>query len=179
MQYTLLISIILFIGCNSSPEKTPPPNKQTSTPLPIPDNDSCAIAKKFENAQLAELMIEPGYTGYLNNYVGDDKSKLDFRHVYENGKLVKSYFYYLNQQLQEEYSFQCGSLHGVQKWYYEDGKLAKELPYSYGYRNGEGRIFDENGKMIQRFTFKNDSMIGKIQTFQKQADKMDPDSTKK
>jgi antitoxin component YwqK of YwqJK toxin-antitoxin module len=170
MKYILLISAILFVGCNSTPEKTDTPNKQTNTPLWVPDKDSCAIAKKYENAQFAESLVQPDYTGELNNYFGNDKTKLDYKHVYKNGKLEKSTFYYENQQIQEEYSFACGAMHGLQKWYYEDGKLAKVIPYSYGYRNGVGELFDKSGQLIQRVTFQNDCMIGEVQTFKKPGD---------
>lgn len=110
--------------------------------------------------------------------MGEDKSKLDYKHVYKNGKLEKSYFYYQNQKIQEEYSFLCGALHGPQKWYYEDGKLAKIIPYSYGYRNGIGQLFDKSGQLIQRFTFQNDSVIGKIETFSKPGNKAAKNSIK-
>lgn len=179
MKYIILLSTILFIGCNSSPEKTANTNKPTDTLLPVPDKDSCAIARKYENAQVAESLVQPDYTGELNNYFGEDKSKLDYKYVYKNGKLEKSTFYYENQQVQEEYSFVCGALHGPQKWYYEDGHLAKVIPYSYGYRNGVGELFDKSGELIQRVTFQNDSMIGEAQTFKKPAGKATKDSTNK
>lgn len=179
MKYILLISTILAIGCDSSPGKTATSNKQTDTLLPVPDKDSCAIARKDQNAQFAESLVQPDYTGELNNYFGKDKSKIDFKHVYKNGKLEKSYFYYENQQIQEEYSFVCGAMHGQQKWYYEDGKLAKMIPFSYGYRNGVGQLFDKSGELIQRVTFQNDSMIGEVQTLKKSAPKTDTIPTNK
>jgi antitoxin component YwqK of YwqJK toxin-antitoxin module len=179
MKYILFISAILFIGCKNSPGKTTAYNKPTDSLLPVPDKDSCAIARKDQNAQVAESLVQPDYTGELNNYFGEDKSKLDYKHVYKNGKLEKSIFYYENQKIQEEYSFVCGALHGPQKWYYEDGKLAKVIPYSYGYRNGVGELFDKSGELKQRVTFQNDSMIGEVQTFKKTADKAGRGSTKK
>ncbi|MBP7102116.1 MAG: hypothetical protein KBA86_02605 [Bacteroidales bacterium] len=124
--------------------------------------DSCDIAKKFENATIAERMIDKNFTGELKNYWGDDTTKLDFKYVFKNGKLVKSYFYYENGNLQEEYSFICDALHGIQKWYYEDGTLAKIIPYSYGYRQGTGKLFDDKGQLRQQVHFNSDSIVGDI-----------------
>ena len=124
-------------------------------------------------------MVDNNYSGDLNNYWGDDKTKLDFKHVFKNGQLVKSYFYYENQTVQEEYSFKCGALHGQQKWYYDNGKLAKTIPYSYGYRNGTGQLFDKDGYLTQKITFENDSIIGEIQTFDKAGKLIDNDTIRK
>jgi hypothetical protein len=149
----------IAVACNSSdPKTTAKPSAGQATTI---NTDSCAIAVKYEGARIAEAMVGGNYSGEMNNYMGTDKSKIDFKHVYKDGKIVKSYFYYVNQHLQEEYSFLCGSLHGLQKWYYENGKLAKVIPYSYGYRNGIAQVFDSTGNLLQTATFKNDSLVEK------------------
>jgi antitoxin component YwqK of YwqJK toxin-antitoxin module len=145
----------------------------------IVNNDSCSSAIQAENAKVAEAMVSPDFSGELNNYWGDDTSKLDFQYIYKNGKLVKSYFYYENQQIQEEYSFLCGSFHGSQKWYHENGKLAKMIPYSYGYRQGTGSLYDENGHLVQKVSFRNDSVIGEIQNFDRSGKLMLNDTIQK
>lgn len=164
---TGIITVMLFVACNSHPGKPANPGNADNPPKAAQDKDSCAIAQKYENAQVAESLVDKNYSGELNNYMGNDKTKLDFKHVYKNGKLVKSYFYYLNQKVQEEYSFLCGSLHGLQKWYYEDGALAKVVPYSYGYRNGVGQLYNKSGILVQTATFRNDSLIGEVQNIDK------------
>jgi antitoxin component YwqK of YwqJK toxin-antitoxin module len=151
------ISLLLF-NCNSF-------NSKKQTTEPDAKIDSCTIALKFENAKVAEGMVDKNYSGELKNYWGEDKTKLDFKHIYKQGELIKSYFYYESQALQEEYSFKCGALHGEQKWYYENGKLAKSIPYSYGFRDGNGLLYDEAGQLRQRLRFKNDAVIGKVEHF--------------
>jgi antitoxin component YwqK of YwqJK toxin-antitoxin module len=153
---SLTFATLLLVACTGNSDV------ETDT-----DKANCENALVFENAKLAESMVDKNYSGELNNYWGEDTTKLDFKHVFKNGKLVKSYFYFENQNVQEEYSFKCGALHGLQKWYYENGKLAQTIPYSYGYRNGIGRMFDKDGFLSQKVTFKNDSIIGKIQSFDK------------
>ena len=171
MKFTLLVATtFLLLACGSSQDIRNSGSDDTT------GIDSCEIALKFENAKAVEGMVDHSYSGDLNNYWGDDKTKLDYKHVFEDGKLVKSYFYYENQQVQEEYSFKCGALHGQQKWFYEDGKLAKTIPYSYGYRNGTGLRYDKDGNLIQKVTFRNDSIIGKIQNFDKSGNLIDNDT---
>ncbi|HOV11100.1 MAG TPA: hypothetical protein PLT47_10330 [Bacteroidales bacterium] len=155
----ILIAILIIVVCSNSLSNSNP-NSNTFT-----TQDSCEIALKFENAKAAESLVDKNYSGELNNYWGNDKSKLDFKHVFKDGSLVKSYFYYENQNVQEEYSFRCGALHGQQKWYYDNGRLAKIIPYSYGYRTGTGLLYDNDGNIMQKVTFRNDSIVGKIQTF--------------
>jgi hypothetical protein len=153
LKFLSAILIIPFLlSCNSSsPKATTGGN----------DLDSCKSAVPFENARTAETMVAPGYTGVLNNYWGDDKSKLDFKHVFQNGKIIKSFFYYENGNVQEEYEYKCGSLHGIQKKYYEDGTLAQKLPYRYGRLEGLGEEFTEKGILKVQVLFKADSMISK------------------
>lgn len=155
---TLCFTSLLLFSCNSF-------NSKKQSTEPDAKIDSCAIALKFENAKVAEGMVYKNYSGELKNYWGEDKTKLDFKHIYKQGQLIKSYFYYESQALQEEYSFKCGALHGEQKWYYENGKLAKSIPYSYGFRDGIGLLYDEAGKLRQRLRFKNDVAIGKVEYF--------------
>ena len=154
-----LILVMLFTSCIS----------QTNKPKPAPVNqekkDSCSIAKPFENVQVAEAMVNADYSGVLNNYMGTDKTKLDFQHFFEKGKAVKSIFYYPKGKVSEEYHYKCGALHGNQQYFYEDGKLAKVIPFSYGYKEGIGKLYDENRQLRQQVVFKGDSMIGKPETF--------------
>ena len=181
-RFILLVLTGLSLTCNSCDHKPASASNAVSSTdtgtIAAINADSCSIALKYEGAKIAEAMVDGNYSGDLNNYMGTDKSKIDFKHVYKDGKLVKSYFYYVNQHLQEEYSFLCGSLHGIQKWYYENGVLAKVIPYSYGYRNGIAQGFDSTGNLIQEVTFKNDSMIGGVRNVGK-ATKLKADSTHK
>jgi antitoxin component YwqK of YwqJK toxin-antitoxin module len=155
---SLSIITLLLFNCNSF-------NSKKQTTEPDAKIDSCTIAMKFENAKVAEGMVDKNYSGELKNYWGEDKTKLDFKHIYKQGQLIKSYFYYESQALQEEYSFKCGALHGEQKWYFENGNIAKLIPYSYGFRNGFGLLYYETGQLRQRILFKNDTVVGKIEYF--------------
>jgi antitoxin component YwqK of YwqJK toxin-antitoxin module len=128
-------------------------------------SDSCSISKKFENAALVEQMVQPGYSGVLTNYRGLDTTKLDFKHEFKEGRLIRSRFFYLNGNVEEEYSFKCGALHGLQKWYYENGKIEKIIPYSYGYRQGTGKLFDSTGRLRQEVLFINDSISGTARNY--------------
>lgn len=158
---TLAITTLFLVDCHSKSNGNVP-SKVSATII-----DSCDIALKFENAKVAELMVDKEYTGELNNYWGDDETKLDVKHIFKKGKLVKSYFYYKSQAIQEEYSFKCGALHGQQKWYFENGKVEKTISYSYGYRNGVGMLYDKDGYLTQKVDFQNDSIIGEIQKYDK------------
>lgn len=150
---TWTIATLLLGACNTSLDRNHPIGDQDTS------LDSCEIALKYENAKVAESMVHKHFTGELKNYWGEDTTKLDFIHVFQDGKLVKTIFYYENQTVQEEYSFKCGALHGQQRWFYEDGKLAKTIPYSYGFRNGIGLVYDQAGTPTQKVTFRNDSII--------------------
>jgi antitoxin component YwqK of YwqJK toxin-antitoxin module len=121
--------------------------------------DSCSDALKYDNALAVQAMVGKDYTGVLKNYRGDDTSKLDFVHYFQNGKLVSSKFYYKSGQLQEEYTFLCEALHGLQKFYYENGTLAKVIPYRYGRTNGTGRLYDKKGILRQEVSLVNDAVI--------------------
>lgn len=178
MKSLLIITVTLLVACNSHPGHRGNPGNSENPSQANPDKDSCGIAIKYENAQVAESLVDNNYTGDLNNYMGTDKTKLDYKHTYKNGKLIKSYFYYPNQAIQEEYSFLCGSLHGLQKWYYKDGTLAKIIPYSYGYRNGKGQLYNKSGVLVQTVTFRNDSIIGEVQNIGK-PDHINKDTIKK
>ena len=167
---TLTIATLIMGACNNNSDSA---RLNGDTEI---NQDSCEIALKFENVKVAESMVDNNYSGELNNYWGEDKTKLDFKHVFKNGKLVKSFFYYENQTVQEEYYFRCGALHGQQRRFYKNGKLAKTIPYSYGYRNGIGKLYDENGNLTQKVTFKNDSIIGEIQSFDKSGKLIDNDT---
>ena len=153
LNFPFTVAAILFLcSCNSSSQKTTAEEKSF---------DSCTIAIKDESIKLAEQMVSPGYTGELNNYWGDDTTKLDFKHVFDRGKLVKSIFYYENGHVQEEYAYKCGSLHGLRKRYYKDGTLFQIIPYRYGRMEGVGEEFSEKGVLSMRIVFKADSILSK------------------
>jgi antitoxin component YwqK of YwqJK toxin-antitoxin module len=153
LNYLFTLAAILFLcSCDSSNQKAGTEEKFF---------DSCSVAVKDENTKLAEQMVSPGYTGELNNYWGDDTTKLDFKHVFDMGKIVKSIFYYENGHVQEEYAYKCGSLHGLRKRYYKDGTLFQKIPYRYGRMEGVGEEFSEKGVLRIRIVFKADSILSK------------------
>lgn len=125
------------------------------------DQDSCKTAVPFANAGMYDAMAKQNFSGHLDNYWGDDTTRLDFRHTFKNGELVQSTFYYYSGQVQEEYSFKCGSLHGDAKTYYENGQLARMIPHRYGRKHGTGLLYDSLGTLIEKVIFENDSVIGK------------------
>jgi uncharacterized membrane protein len=143
---------LIIVGCNN----TPTTNKKAEIEL----SDSCKNAVKFPNAEMTEKMVKSNFTGDLNNYWGDDKTKLDIKHTFKNGELIQSRFYYENGQVQEEYFFKCQSIHGSIKFYYEDGKLKSFIPYSYGRKEGKALLYDSLGNLKESVFFRNDSMIG-------------------
>lgn len=146
-QFSFLICILFLLACHSGGSG----NKNGF--------DSCSVAVPFDKAKLAESLVAPDYSGELNNYWGDDQSKLDFKHIFKDGKVIKSIFYYENGNIQEEYEFKCGSLHGIQKEYYENGIAAKKISYRYGRMEGTGELFSEEGTLISKVIFKADSLI--------------------
>ena len=121
--------------------------------------DSCNKAVLFGNATIVEEMVDKNYSGELRNYWDSDTSKVDFVHLFENGRLVSSKFYYENGHLQEEYTFLCGALHGLQRFYNKSGVLVKSIPYRYGRTNGIGKLYDKKGNLSQEVTIVNDSII--------------------
>ncbi len=147
-----IVLSILFSSCDGCSQDSRVINQDS-----LKVADSCSNAVKFENALLAEAMVNKNYSGELKNYWGSDSTKLDFVHFFKEGKLVKSKFYYQNGQVQEEYNFLCGALHGLQKFYYENGALSKIIPYRYGRTNGIGKLYDEKGTLRQEVTLINDS----------------------
>lgn len=144
---------LLLLSCNTGRSK----NDNAKN-----DFDSCSVAIPFDNAAMAESMVSPGYTGVLNNYWGDDTTKIDFRHTFDKGKIISSVFYYENGNIEEEYFYKCGSLHGIQKEYYENGQLAQKKPYRYGRLEGVGEMYDEKGILRQQVVFHADSIISHI-----------------
>jgi antitoxin component YwqK of YwqJK toxin-antitoxin module len=153
----ILIIFIAILGCGNDTLK-----KEHSEAQEL---DNCKNAVKFPNATMTELQVNTNYTGDLNNYWGEDTTKLDIKHTFVKGKLIQSKFYYENGQVQEEYNFKCQSLHGETKYYYENGKIGKSVPYLYGRINGAGLAYDTFGIVRQKVIFKNDSMIGEAVMF--------------
>lgn len=143
--------MILF-SCESTRQKAEPKEGSRN------HIDSCKTALLFKSAAAAETMVEKNFSGQLKNYWGADTTKLDFIHIFEDGKLISSKFYYENGQLQEENIFLCGALHGLQKFYHDNAVLAKAIPYRYGRANGIGRQYDEQGILRQEVTLLNDSV---------------------
>lgn len=156
----ILLWILSFFFLHSCSSKE---NKSNTTAQN--EFDSCKLAKPFENIIISESLVESDYTGELKNYWRMDTTKLDFKHFFEQGKLIKSIFYFENGRVQEEYFYKCGGLHGLQKYYYENGNLAKKIPFSYGYRQGTGELFDEQGTLRQQVTFIADSLVGEPKNF--------------
>lgn len=158
-KITCAIFFMAFLGsCNTTTDtksEMPSPNKRI---------DSCEIALKFPSAKTAETGVAPNYTGEIKRYFGNDKTKMEVTHIFENGSLVKSIFYYENQKIQAEFSFKCSAYHGIQKWYHENGNLKKIIPYSYGYKNGTGFVYDASNRLIKKAFFRNDSTL-KNETF--------------
>jgi antitoxin component YwqK of YwqJK toxin-antitoxin module len=129
------------------------------------DNDSCSVAKKFDSAEMNKKKIKPGYSGEVKYYLDKDSADIDSRHIYKDGRLIQSIYYYDNGNKRYEYSFRCGALHGEQKYYYENGSIEKVLPYSFGYRQGAGVFYYENGTVKLRVTYSHDSVAGAPQYY--------------
>lgn len=149
--YTYITILLTFFSCNSK--------GLDNAFLNLKSIDSCGNAVSFENIAIAEAMVDKNYSGDLKNYYGSDTTKIDFIHHFRNGKLVSSEFYYDNGQIQEEYKYLCGSLHGEQKFYYKKGALAKVIPYRYGRTNGVGKLYDEKGTLRQEVVLVNGSIV--------------------
>jgi antitoxin component YwqK of YwqJK toxin-antitoxin module len=168
MKYLVLILIAGLASCSG--------NEKPIVQEEPKAFDSCTIALKFGNALHYEDMVKANYTGQLNNYRGDDTTKLDYTHFFEEGKLIRTLFYYEDGSIQEEYTFKCQSLHGIQKWFYPNGTLAKTIPYSYGHRSGTGLLYEKDGTVYQRVHFRNDSIIGGIETLDKEGNVVKTDT---
>lgn len=108
---------------------------------------------------MTEKIVQPYFTGDLNNYYGTDTTKLDIKHTFDKGKLLQSKFYYENGVVQEEYNFKCQSLHGPVRYFHKNGTVGKVIPYRYGRREGEGYLNDSLGNIIEKVIFKNDSLL--------------------
>ena len=145
----LLVIAILLASCSKSQQEA-----EAAAVL-----DSCTIAKKHEQAILIEKGVTPQFSGDLNNYWGEDTTKLDFKHTFKNGRIVKSVFYYQNGNVEEEYTYECTALHGLQKWYFPNGQLAQAIHYSYGYRQGNGVRYDSTGRMLETRVFNADTLV--------------------
>ena len=150
----LLLAITCFILFNSCAS-----HSSENSIGNLHEIDSCKTAITFPNALLSEEMIESNYTGELNNYWGEDTSKLDFKHVFKDGNLVESIFYFENGEVNEKYHFKCHSLHGRCEFYHKNGQLSKIIPFRYCRREGVGIQYDSLGNEVSRVTFRNDSII--------------------
>lgn len=153
----IILAACVLVACEQEAAQEKPDH--------LEDKLECASAKKYPNAQTTEKMVSPGYTGEMNNYRGDDTTGLDIKHHFKDGELLRSQFFHENGQVQEDYHFKCGSIHGEVKYYYESGKLKQVIPFKYGRREGEGFIYDSLGVMRQKAIFRNDSLIGEPQIF--------------
>lgn len=159
-----LIILIAFLGCGNGILK----NENSE----VQELDSCKTAVKFPNAKLIEQQVNDSYTGDINNYWGDDTTKLDIKHTFVNGELIQSKFYYENGRVQEEYNFKCQSLHGEVKYFYENGKIGEVIPYLFGRKDGTECIYDTLGIIRQKVIFKNDSIIGEPIVFDESGNKI-------
>ena len=159
----IFITIILFslVACGQNTPKEELDNNKS--------HDSCETAIKFATALTTEQMVKSDYYGDLNNYWGDDTTKLDIKHTFESGQLLQSKFYYENGQVREEYNFKCQSLHGKVKYFHKNGKLGKVIPHRYGRKEGNGYIYDSLGVIRKKVLFNNDSLIGEPVMFDKNA----------
>jgi len=147
--------LIVFYSCDSG-------SKNKVDDKPTLESDNCTNAVEYENAIYAEQLVAESYTGELKNYMGEDTTRIDFIHEYDKGQIKHSTFYYYNGHKQEEYWFQCRSLHGDIKFYHENGELAILIPYVYGRRDGEGYMYDSLGTVLQKVVFKNDSILEEV-----------------
>ena len=123
----------------------------------------CENAKQFPIAETIEKGVGPDFTGKINNYWGEDTTKLDMVHSIADGKLVESKFYHYNGNVSIQYNFRCRSLHGTVKYFHENGQLSQEIPYKFGIRQGIAKRFDSLGNKIAQAVFENDSLISKTE----------------
>lgn len=149
---SLIFIVFGLFSCNNAPDKVTKDNE-------VQQVDSCENALVYQNAIYAEQMVDPTYTGELKNYMGEDTTRIDFIHEYDKGQIKHSTFYYFNGNKQEEYWFECRSLHGNILYYHENGEVAMSIPFQYGRRDGEGFMYDSIGTVLQKVVFTNDSII--------------------
>jgi antitoxin component YwqK of YwqJK toxin-antitoxin module len=147
----LIICLFIIISCKN--------NNSDNQEFEVLLIDSCKNAIPFDNAIMLENMVGSDYSGELINYKQGDSTKIEFRHVFIDGNLVQSIFYYDNGNIHEEYRFKCQSIHGNVNYYHKNGKLALIVPYEYGRKNGNSLLYDSIGNLKQQIIFRNNSVV--------------------
>ena len=91
------------------------------------------------------------YTGVIVSYRDDEKTQLNFKRTYEEGKKNGSdEDYYSNGQLSNKETWKDGKQHGPYERYYENGKLIFKGTYKDGKKDGQWEHYDENGKLMEK-----------------------------
>ena len=87
------------------------------------------------------------YTGVIVSYRDDEKTQLDFKRTYEDGKKNGTdENYYSNGQLMNKETWKDGKMNGPSESYYENGQLRFKVTYKDG-KDGQWESYDENGKL--------------------------------
>jgi len=96
------------------------------------------------------------YTGEIVKYVDDEKTQLEWKKNYKEGKLDGlSEEYNKNGQLEESVTYKEGEEEEEVKYtYYENGQLKKKETYKDGKKDGQWEEYGDNGQLWSKETYK-------------------------
>ena len=107
------------------------------------------------------------YTGEIVKYVDDEKTQLEWKKNYKEGKLDGlSEEYNKNGQLEESVTYKEGEEEEEVKYtYYENGQLKKKETYKDGKKDGQWEEYGDNGQLWSKETYKDGKEDGQWEIY--------------
>mgnify|MGYP006106416361 CR=1 FL=1 len=107
------------------------------------------------------------YTGEVVKYVDDEKTQLEWKKNYKEGKLDGlSEEYNKNGQLEESVTYKEGEEEEEVKYtYYENGQLKEKETYKDGKKDGQWEEYGDNGQLWSKATYKDGKPDGQWEEY--------------
>ena len=107
------------------------------------------------------------YTGEIVKYVDDEKTQLEWKKTYKEGKLDGQYeVYNKNGQLEENVTYKDGEEDEKVKYtYYGYGLLKEKKSFKDGKKNGPFEWYNRGGQLVEKRTWKDGKEDGQWEEF--------------
>ena len=107
------------------------------------------------------------YTGEIVKYVDDEKTQLEWKETYKDGKEDGPYeWYYENGQLSEKGTYNEGEEDEKVKYtYYGYGQLKEKKSFKDGKKNGPFEWYNRGGQLVEKRTWKDGKEDGQWEEF--------------
>jgi len=148
----LLLSVMFFLGCQSTEEKRPEKKLDCSNAIV---DETIVELTDYNNS-----FFDENYTGLVKGYYDKDDTKIKSVVTYENGEIINYKSFYENGNPKIVKPIKCKSTHGNLIYYLDNGKKGYELYFYLGIKDGIGKSYFENGKIQKVIHFKNGKKHG-------------------